>query len=427
MKKIILFIFFAIVSYSSVLCQTTVTFKPNAAKGKDALLATTNGCTPNGEMNPPEFNNYSADICFRAWAWTLYNVGCNERIYRSLLSFEELSTIPPQAEILSAELKLFGLPYVDYLPGNSCYPGSPYYFTNESCIQRVTSTWNENTVTWNTQPTTTTVNQILIPKTTSQWNWNFTNNSDNLRAMIQDMVSNPNTNHGFMFKLQDETIYRAINFVSSDHENPALWPELTVTYKTCSEEPIVIIDTVFLEQPCPCEANFSYMVNTLNLSSYYFMASNSADRYQWTVNGKKLSDAATFSYVFPNEGTYEICYNRMFFSATTEDCEKCINICIGKVDEEPEEPKIEEDDKTIIEVFPNPTKNAWIVRITTEKEEAVNIQLFDMGGKLVYSNNKKLSTGVNSFNINTKNYATGSYALRITGKTIRSIKKLIKG
>jgi gliding motility-associated-like protein len=183
-----------------------------------------------------------------------------------LLKFDELSTIPANATIMRAELKLYGVPTNNI--GNSCYPNSPYNSNcpNTSYIQRVTSTWNEQTVTWNTQPTTTTANQITIPQSTTQWNWNFTDTSANLVAMVQDMVSNPTSNFGFMMKLQTETHYKSLVFASSDHSNSALHPELIVTYNiTGYQSDTTIFDTAI------CEGN-TYSANGFNQSktgTYY--------------------------------------------------------------------------------------------------------------------------------------------------------------
>jgi len=165
-------------------------------------------------------------------AWTYNSIGCSQGVRRSLLQFNELSTIPQNAVIVSAELKLYGVSSSGTY-GNSIFPGSPYsdQGSNQSSILRVTSEWDEQIVTWNNQPTVSTGNKITIPQTTSRWNWNFTDSSDNLVAMIQDMVTNPETNFGFMFKLDTERYYRGVIFAAGNHSNSALWPELIVTYE----------------------------------------------------------------------------------------------------------------------------------------------------------------------------------------------------
>ena len=209
----------------------TITFKPDATVGQDATIVTTYGCTMNGHTQPCEVSNEGNEIELFISDWTYNSVGCSRGTHRSLLRFDELSTISTSAIILSAELKLYGVPS-SASQGNSSYPGNPAsYYSNKSFIQKITNAWNEQTVTWNTQPTTTTINQITIPETSSQWNWNFTDNSPELVAMIQDWVSNPSTNFGIMMKLETESIYRSLTFASSDHPISALHPELTITYK----------------------------------------------------------------------------------------------------------------------------------------------------------------------------------------------------
>ena len=227
-------ILFAVIYYSSVFSQTTVTFKPNPTAGQDAVVFTTNpqNCIMGGNTIPSADMNYGDYSELILYTWTHNASGCPEGTMRSLLKFDELSTIPTNAVVVSAELKLYGIPSSaqHMAQGNSSYSGSPYSASNNSLIQRVTSTWDEKTVTWNTQPTTTTANQIAVPQSTSQWNWNFTDNSVDLVAMVQNMVNNPATNYGFMIKIATEVYYRSVGFASSNHNNPELWPELTVTY-----------------------------------------------------------------------------------------------------------------------------------------------------------------------------------------------------
>jgi hypothetical protein len=431
MRKLLL-TSFVIVFCGSVFCQTqtTVTFKPNSTIGKDAVLWTTGMCGVNGNPIPCADINYGnwSELLMQEWTWMA--LGCDEGTRRSLIKFEQLSTIPANAQIVSAELKLFGVS-TSYDYGNSSYPGAPPgLYPNQSFIQRVTSTWDEQTVTWNTQPTTTTVNQIAIPPSTSQWDWNFSNNSANLVAMVQDMVTNPETNFGFMLRLETEVYYRSLMFASSDHSNPALWPELTVTYTTSSPPP---------PPPCPCEANFSYLTNTVDLNSYYFTASNFAVNHRWIVDGVAVSTASSFVYNF-TAGSHQICYVR---ELEDRKCEKNIILCIDNIPQNDENGEdvdpttvpqgimfpgdiISFDNNNKIEVYPNPTTNDWTVKIIAEKEETVKIQLTDLNGRIVYSDNKALTVGNNSFVVRVNDLTQGSYILQIIGNTIRFSNVLLK-
>jgi len=450
---------FMILFCSSAFCQvhTTVTFKPDSIIGKDANIFTTGTCILHGHPLPAADENFGNHTELLQDAWTWSSQGCGEGTVRSLLKFEQLSTIPASATIESAELKLFGVPTSGNYQGNSSYPGSSFS-ENRSLIQRVTSPWDEQTVTWNTQPTTTTVNQITIPPSTSQWNWNFSDNSASLVAMVQDMVNNPATNFGFMIRLVTEVRYRSLLFASSDHNDRNLWPELTVRYSACPTDTIVVHDTVYVHIPCPCEANFTYLVNTLKPNSYYFTAptfpSNfSTMRPVWYIDGVAVSHEISFIYDF-KPGTHRVCFRK------DRECERCITICVEGVTtdtlihnnpekSEPikpdniQEPKEEKAptvvpqgvmppgdfisfDTNKIEVYPNPTKNEWTVKIVAEKEETVNIRLADSNGRIIYADSKALTLGNNAFVVKVNNLAQGSYFLQIIGNTIQFSNVLLK-
>jgi hypothetical protein len=340
------------------------------------------------------------------------------------------------------ELKLYGMPTPGN-QGNSCYPGSPYnsYCPNRSFIQQITSSWNEQTITWNTQPTTTTTSQIIIPVTTFQWNDNFTDNSANLVAMVQDWVNNPAANFGFMLRMETELRYRSRFFASSDHPIDSLHPELTVTY--------LLNDSCM---DCEMAANFSYTVNTANPNSYFFRASYPVSSQYWRINGEFVSSADTFTYVF-SPGSYEICYYRlhpMYNNALYRMalyCEKCITICVAEQEDLStiemstlsKEKKTAIDTKTGIKqgtippgdiipvdanniekirVYPNPTNNEWNVIIFNDISDKITISVFDMNGKLIYNEINNISAGENLFKVESKKLKTGSYILEIKGNSI---------
>lgn len=197
--------------------QTTVTFKPGPVVGKEASVLTSTG--PCSWWN----NGVDSDqVNILAVTWTYSSMGCGEGTTRSLIKFSELANIPTNATVTSATLKLYGVSSSPHTAGNAG--------NNECILARATGSWAENTVTWNSQPTYTSANQVIIPAGGSTWNWNFTNNSANLVAMVQYMISNPAQNYGFIMKLQSENTYNSLVFASSDHPDSTLWPELTVTY-----------------------------------------------------------------------------------------------------------------------------------------------------------------------------------------------------
>ena len=130
MKKqiqIFTFLVSTLIFTSTLFSQTTIILQPGPAEGKDAKVWSLSSNT-----------NYADHQMLKANAWTW---GGTFGIERSYFEFD-LSEIPPQATILSADLSL----YYHFLPGN---PEQTHSGNNECLIQRVTSSWDENSITWN--------------------------------------------------------------------------------------------------------------------------------------------------------------------------------------------------------------------------------------------------------------------------------------
>lgn len=150
--------------------------------------------------------------------WTCTGNPC---ISRGLFKFD-LTSIPSGATITNASLKLFA----DLNWSASPTTGGP---NNGGFLNRVTSPWTENLVTWNSQPSTTTTNQVTIPGSSSTTQ----NYTLSVTSLVQDMIAS-STNYGFMLKMQDEiNYYKSLMFASSDNINNAtLCPVLTISYST---------------------------------------------------------------------------------------------------------------------------------------------------------------------------------------------------
>lgn len=189
--------------------QTTLVLQPDAATGKDATL---HGLV--SEVN----NNWGSIDQFPVAAWTFLGV---PGVVRGVLDFD-LSAIPSGATITSAHLSMYAYDQPAGFGQHADLSGS-----NAAWIQRVTSTWDENTVTWNTQPSFTTINEVAVPGTSNPLQ-DYLNMDVTL--LVQDMIDDPANSFGFLFKLQDENYYRRLNFATSDHADPARRPRLVVSY-----------------------------------------------------------------------------------------------------------------------------------------------------------------------------------------------------
>ncbi|MCC7245885.1 MAG: DNRLRE domain-containing protein [Saprospiraceae bacterium] len=202
-------------------CTRTITLQPDSTSGKDAFVH---------ELYPGQ--NFGSNPQFFAMQWTF---GGTPAILREYFDFD-LSGVPVGATVTSAKLDLFGLIQPNG-SAHSCLSGS-----NDAWISRVTSPWNENTITWNTQPGITSIGQINVPPM-------CTGGTDligfDITSMIQDIVNNPSANFGLQMSLQLENFYRALIYNSSDSPDANRRPRLTVTY---------IVD-------CPCEKEFNLVQN----------------------------------------------------------------------------------------------------------------------------------------------------------------------
>lgn len=154
-----------------------------------------------------------------AFSWTVLGA----QVYGRFLIKFPLDTILSGSQILSAKLYLFGYP--ENYPSFAIPQGNSG--DNVLLVQRVTASWDESTVTWNNQPTTTSADQIELPASTSIWNYNV------LEADVTTLINQcfTNNNFGLLFKLKTEQNYRSIGFLSNEYSVSSMRPMLLVTYR----------------------------------------------------------------------------------------------------------------------------------------------------------------------------------------------------
>lgn len=418
MRKLLVFTTCLLVCFA-LNAQTTVTFKPGPNGGEDASIFTTNGCSPSQYPGPPEQLNFGSTSELIYADWTYNSQGCPEGTHRSLIRFNGLSSIPTGATILNATLKLYGIPTAVPIDGNSNYPGSPFQLTNEGLVQRVTSAWDENTVTWATQPSTTTANQVAVPVSTAQWNWDV---SLNVTDIVQDIYSS-GVNNGILLRLQDEGYYRSVLFASSDHNDSILWPELKVTYTVCNAE-------------------FTYSSSSANPYLYTLSANinSAASGYTWLVNGAAVGTGQSIQHLFNGPGTYEVC---LIVKGKTGTCRTCLLLCIPKnrvLDslqigqaeingQKPIQadflPQADSNILSIASVSPNPTENGWKIQLEAIAG-AAEVTLYDLQGRVITTYIKDLNFGTNTLYQSAEQLDTGIYILEVKNDQITQTQKLIK-
>lgn len=266
---------------------------PLTNPGKDAIIKHSDPNTNFGTFT---------ELVMSAWM-----VNGQLEIIRSLLEFDDLSTIPTNALIGDAQLILNGISSpsaISYQQGNS-YP-STIYPTNDVYVERIKSPWNQNTVTWSNQPAADPSNPAIVPFSNSQWGWNYWVYSSVFKTMVQDMVTNPSGNFGFMLKLQNENAYRHMIFGSSDNTQVKYRPILAVTYYV---------------------PEFTYCFNASDPSTYTFTPEDIAGcNHEWLIDGVLVSNNAIFTYPFVGGTTYQICHRITVDNIVYRS--KCVTICV---------------------------------------------------------------------------------------------------
>ncbi|MCG8685564.1 MAG: DNRLRE domain-containing protein, partial [Desulfobacterales bacterium] len=188
---------------------TELVLQPGPAEGKDAFIEE----YPEANYSNRNFGNYPEIL---ASAWTADGIPLK---IRSLIEFD-LAEIPEGTKIKSAKLSLYHAISSGHGLGHSSQSGS-----NEWLLQRVTSDWSEDKVTWNTRPSFTDQNEVLVSESTDPYQDYV---DIDVTSLIQDIIDNPTASFGIQLKLATESYYRKVIFSSSDCSDSTLWPKLVV-------------------------------------------------------------------------------------------------------------------------------------------------------------------------------------------------------
>jgi len=160
--------------------------------------------------------NYGTDLYFKAFCQNDPNGYLN--MNRGVISFN-YSSIPSNAIVDSAFVHLYAM---------SQSSGLSHGGSNASMLQMITSSWNENTVTWASAPSVNNGIQTMIPSSSN----NYQNYKINVTSMVQYHVNNPALNYGFLFRLvnEDPFLPGKLYFYSSDGAPSGKAPKINIYY-----------------------------------------------------------------------------------------------------------------------------------------------------------------------------------------------------
>jgi hypothetical protein len=191
-----------------------IVLQPGPEKGKDAMIS---------NLEPDK--NFGGHKYFEA-TFLSEPVLTVMRSNRSLIFFN-LDTLPKSAIIKKVILTLsYDLP----IPFDSIYlvNTNPETSTNwhGAILQQVVEPWEENKVTWNTQPKTIEANQVYIMPFIR--NVNFID--IDITRLIIPVAEIAVPSHGMMLRLWPTERFPGFRFASSDYPEPKMRPRITIYY-----------------------------------------------------------------------------------------------------------------------------------------------------------------------------------------------------
>jgi hypothetical protein len=266
-------------------------------------------------------NAYAADTSqpeMGAAAWTCNAQGSPICNFRSAFRYD-VSSLPTNAVITGAKLYLYAK--TNNINGN--YGNPTFGDNNTTLLQRITAPWNLGGTGWTNQPPATTVNQKILPQSTSS----AQNYVIDVTDFVQSWVNQPDSNYGMLLRLQTESYYNSMIF-NSGQAPDSLKPRLEICYT--------------LTRPDSCKADFIDSTSSANSTNRLFIALPTHNnkkkpvRICWTFGDGKdtcinYDSAITYNYYpvthhYAKAGSYKVCVIITYAGGCVAD--KCKTITV---------------------------------------------------------------------------------------------------
>ena len=193
----------------------TLTLQPGPADGNSMSVS-----AYDADPNVANTNDYNHQVFNKELAFGAFRSIDVLTIRRIFISFD-LKQLPGKAEIVSAKLSLFGLSSPVTFPATQGW--------NNFMVRRVLENWDEETITWNNQPSTVSEHQLHLPDVTDP----FSITDMDVTALVKAMrAETPDKTAGFCLRINGETgPIRTVVFASNRHDDPTKRPKLVIEYK----------------------------------------------------------------------------------------------------------------------------------------------------------------------------------------------------
>ncbi len=226
LSKLIVTIAIAVLCCNASICQAgrTVILQPGPDDGKDADI-----------FSHSDHNNlnFGESIWLRSQGWTR---GGAPNILRGLIDFPIDQWVLCAQGFESIESVVLTL----YMDPDYPWSNGGAYGANASYLHPITEQWEENEVTWNTQPLFDASAYIYIPTNNS-----YVSIDIDVTDLILDRLSAGHEFYGFLLKHVLEAEYRSMTFFSSDGPVPSLRPRLAITYKNTTHPDLPALSSIY--------------------------------------------------------------------------------------------------------------------------------------------------------------------------------------
>ncbi|HLC82208.1 MAG TPA: T9SS type A sorting domain-containing protein, partial [Bacteroidia bacterium] len=193
--------------------------------------------------------------------------------------------------------------------------------------------------------------------------------------------------------------------------NPVAGPTVTTTYTVvgtasggCTNTDSVTIYVL----GNPGLPTVSEVLDSLMCTPSYFA-------YQWYYNGSPISGATNQNYNFTLNGNYYVEVFNSLGCSTVSAVFVVNDVGIA-----------ENINALSLNIYPNPTSNNFTLEYILEKSESVKINLINVTGQLIYSEDVDATIGINKKQINFLENANGIYYLQVITNEGVVTKKIIK-
>lgn len=83
------------------------------------------------------------------------------------------------------------------------------------------------------------------------------------------------------------------------------------------------------------------------------------------------------------------------------------------------------DEHNDLKIFPNPNSGGFSISLTSDKSEMIDIEIYDLTGRLSYSTNSQLTMGFNTLDVLSPKLSNGVYSIHIKTDSFNQFTKLI--